>query len=498
MAEKRNITKEDVLLKTRLLAEGVRYEVKGPSQWGAGSFDPLSAFPAIVLDGCDVVVLPFGQNPRSRLEAVIEGNSVTISDMGEVVGTGTLQVRAAWRDLPMQSWSGTTVNDAISYDGAFVAEVTFSNRCYAYDSGQTCKYCGFGHDFSLAGPLQSASEALASAETMIEPLAVAIENGWRGALLFVGGATPPDRRGQWTTDVFEGIMTRIHERIGADLLSEIQIASDVYPPDDLGDLYKWKSFGMNSCQFDSEVMDPTYFRAICPAKGEKQRWHEAQEAAAEVFGRGRGSSSLVVAGIEPMAQLLEGVEERLSKGVYMQPLQFQPYPNSPMEGMRPPSAEWYMEANEKIAELYFKYGDTFDIPLTEDDRWGYTRRGNSYATGSDDEKSRRLQEMGKLGPGLPKQDGIEMAGEIITPQQVRRDIMAFSTNTPLGELLADPRAKAVLEGLKVENGQPNPGWTDDSQLQQAMGFSLRQIASYAPGQMTEEALQEADEELGKL
>ena len=407
MTERRNISKEDVLLKTRLMSEGVRLDIKGPLQWGAGTLDVVSSFPGIVLGGCDVVVTAFGENPRSRMEVVIEGQNVTISDMGEVVGTGTLAKRAPWRDKLMPD--GRTVNSAISYDGGFIAEVGVSSRCYAYDSGQTCKFCGFAVLFAQSGPLQSFSVALASALSGIEPIAVAIENGWRGAILFVGGATPPDRRGQWTTDLFEGIMTRLNERIGADVLSELQIASDVYPPDDLGDLYKWKSFGMNSCQFDSEVVDPAYFRAICPAKGEKQIWHEAQEAAAEVFGRGRGSSSLIVSGLEPMSLLLEGIEERLSKGIYMQPSMFQPYPNSPMEGMRPPSAEWHIEANEKIVDLYFKYGDTFDVPLTEDDRWGYTRRGNSYLTACDDEKSRRLQEMGKLSPGLPKQDGIEPA-----------------------------------------------------------------------------------------
>ena len=49
-------------------------------------------------------------------------------------------------------------------------------------------------------------------------------------------------------------------------------------------------------------------------------WQEAQEAAAEVFGRGRGSVANVVTGIEPMAGLLEGIEERTAKGVYILPL----------------------------------------------------------------------------------------------------------------------------------------------------------------------------------
>ncbi len=79
-----------------------------------------------------------------------------------------------------------------------------------------------------------------------------------------------------------------------------------------------------------------------------------------------------------------------------------------MMGMMAPSAEWVVEANEKIVDIYLKYADTFDVDLTEDDRWGYTRRGHSY-TECFDELSRRLQEMGKLGPGLPRQDGIEVA-----------------------------------------------------------------------------------------
>jgi len=397
----RSITKEDVLLKTRLLAEGARLEVRGPLLW-----EPTdqTKTPIIVLDGCGVVV-GMRPDPRSRLEVIIDGSDVTILEMGEILGTGTLQKRATWRDKLMSN--GRAVNSAISYDSAFVATILVSNRCAAYDSGKVCRYCGFGHMFAQSGPVWSFNETLAAAERQIGALSVAIQSGWRGAVLFVGGATPPDRRGQWTTDVFEALMTRLHKALDDDILSQLQIASDVYPPDDLGELHKWKSFGMNAVQMDSQVMDPAYFKAICPGRGEQRRWREAQEAAAQVFGRGRGSSSLIVEGIEPMAGMLEGIEERIAKGVYIQPVMFGAHPNSHMAGMRPPSAEWFLEANEKIVDIYLRYAESFDVDLTEDDRWGYTRRGQSYyPSPSDDEKSRRLQEMGKLPPGLPKQDGL--------------------------------------------------------------------------------------------
>jgi len=405
MTEKRNITKEDVLLKARLLSEGVRLEAKETLQWGKATQDEVSGVPTIVFDDCDVVS-KIRVNPRSCLEVLFEGNDVTILDMGEVLGTATLRERAPWRDIAMSD--GATVNNAIAYDGGFVAMIVVANRCHTYDSGKGCKFCGFAHTFAQTGPVLSAEDTIRIGRRQIDALAIAIQNGWRGTVLLVGGATAPERRGKWTTDLFEAHMEYLHKSVDNDVLSQLQIASDVYPPDDLEDLYKWKRFGINSCQFDSQVMDPAYFRAICPGRGDQKRWHEVQEAAAEVFGRGRGSSSLLVTGIEPMARMMEGIEERVSKGVYIQPTTFAPFPNSPMAGMNPPSAEWYVEAAERIVDIYFRYADTFDVDLTEDDRWGYTRRGNSYESIADDEKSRRLQEMGKLPPGLPKQDGIEM------------------------------------------------------------------------------------------
>ena len=69
--------------------------------------------------------------------------------------------------------------------------------------------------------------------------------------------------------------------------------------------------------------------------------------------------------------------------------------------------------------------------------------------------------------------------------------MALSINSTLKDLLADEKAKAILDKGK-------PGWTDDPQLQQAMGMSLKELAGYSQGQMTEEMLKEMDEELGKL
>ncbi len=125
-----------------------------------------------------------------------------------------------------------------------------------------------------------------------------------------------------------------------------------------------------------------------------------------MFGRGRGAVTNLVTGIEPMAGMLEGIEERTSKGVYSHPLMFCPAPGSAMEGMRPASLDWYREAFEKIADIYRRYADTMDVDLTEDDRWGYTRRGQTtFFTPFKNEWIRRLQEMGDILGERPHSSG---------------------------------------------------------------------------------------------
>lgn len=392
MTEKRNIAKEDIFLEARLRAEGVRFEVKKEPPAG-------SAYRPVVLDGCDVVV-GLWRNPASYLEVAVDGDDVTISDRGEVLGTGTLEPRGSWRESLLSD--GTPVDRAIAATPT-TSSILWGYRCSVFDSGKGCGYCGIYARPSTSPAL--ASDARKITQRCVEATAVAIQNGWRGSVIFTGGTPPPSRRGQMTDNI-ERVMTQFRESVDEDILSQLHIGPEAFPPDDLSEMVKWRDFGLNSTAFDLQVMDPAYFKAICPGRGEQSRWKEAQDAAAEIFGRGRGATTGIVMGIEPMGGLLEGIEERVSNGVWPQVYTFMPAPGSPMAGMRPPSAQWFVEASEKIVDIYLKYADTFEVDLTEDTRFGYTRRGTSfYISIVDDEMARRLQEMGKLGPGLPKQDG---------------------------------------------------------------------------------------------
>jgi hypothetical protein len=59
--------------------------------------------------------------------------------------------------------------------------------------------------------------------------------------------------------------------------------------------------------------------------------------------------------MEPMSLLIEGFEERLSKGVLPTPFVFFSPPGSAYEGFRPPTADTIVEASEKMAEILTNY-----------------------------------------------------------------------------------------------------------------------------------------------
>jgi hypothetical protein len=60
-------------------------------------------------------------------------------------------------------------------------------------------------------------------------------------------------------------------------------------------------------------------------------------------------------GIEPMSCLVKGFDERMSKGILPFPLVFHPEPLSAYEGFRNPTAEWIIEATNKMADSFMNH-----------------------------------------------------------------------------------------------------------------------------------------------
>ena len=69
--------------------------------------------------------------------------------------------------------------------------------------------------------------------------------------------------------------------------------------------------------------------------------------------------------------------------------------------------------------------------------------------------------------------------------------MAVTINSTLKDLMADPKAKAVLD-------KHFPGFSSNPQLQMAMGMTLKQIQPFSRGVITDEKLKAVEEDLKKI
>jgi hypothetical protein len=73
----------------------------------------------------------------------------------------------------------------------------------------------------------------------------------------------------------------------------------------------------------------------------------------------------------------------------------------------------------------------------------------------------------------------------------RRESMAVTINSSLKDLLADPKAKVILE-------KHFPGFSGNPQLQMAMGMTLKQIQPFSQGAITDEKLKLVEQDLKKI
>ncbi len=387
MESMERITSEDIFVKARVLSEGVR--VKGlavpsfkemadgghismPDKLDLNNLEEVLKYyvqatsneaninntrfgQTIRLDGCgvQVAVIP---NPYSRLELEAKDNRVTLTDGGEVLAAGEVSPRPAWQEARLSN--GMPVMSALPQSTEGILNLVFSLSCMNYNTGRGCRYCNlFANPVSRKIVMLPLETLKGWARYQAEAVKIATDSGWRGTLAVSGGALPPAHRREYLQRL-EVIMDAVRGTLGEAVFGELRIIYNHYPPEDFSDMRVWKELGINSTIIDLEVMDDAYFAAICPGKNAYRPlpyWKAAQEASVEVFGPYLNTMGCIVMGVEPMSTLLEGIDERLSKGVMSLPLVFGPAPGSAYWGFRPPTADWFMEATERMADSIMEH-----------------------------------------------------------------------------------------------------------------------------------------------
>jgi hypothetical protein len=146
-------------------------------------------------------------------------------------------------------------------------------------------------------------------------------------------------------------------------LRDVKASACIGAPLDLDVIDKYREAGFNTISTNLEIWDANMFRTICPGKdqicGGRENWLRVLDREVEVFGKGR-VRSYFVAGIEPKATLLEGLQYLIERGVVAIPLQWNPNPGSALEGHRAPASEWYHDLFLRTYALLRKNGLTHE------------------------------------------------------------------------------------------------------------------------------------------
>jgi len=385
MMESGGATKEDIYLKARMISEGLRVqmpdvpreptilekeEVDIPDRLDLDDIDGILDLmtrsfmhresnrflgQTLILDGSGLLA-PVYPNKHSRLELITDGDRATVSDGGEVIATGRFPPRKRW--LKEKISNGMPVTTVLPGMSAAIINVLINLSCMNYNANRGCRFCSLFANPVSKKIVKLPKETLRKyASYQAEAVRIATDNGWRGNLAVSGGAFPPAQRGEYL-ERLELVLSTIREALGDETFGKLRKVYNHYPPEDFCDMHTWKEIGIDATSFDHEVMDEAYFAAICPGKHAYKPlpyWKKAQEASVEIFGPLLGTTGCIVVGIEPMSTLLKGFEDRVSKGVMPLPLVFFSAPGSAYWGFRAPTAEWIVEASEKMVDIVLKH-----------------------------------------------------------------------------------------------------------------------------------------------
>jgi hypothetical protein len=186
-------------------------------------------------------------------------------------------------------------------------------------------------------------------DAMIAAVRVALRDPLQAAHhLLISGGTPSRRDIGYLRDVYERILTEF-PGVSTDIM--------MVPVEGLFDLHQLDKLGLNEISINIEIFN----RAIA-ADMMRQKYRQGLdyylgflEEAAEVMG-GRRVRSMLMVGLEPMSDTLDGVRAIVRRGCVPVLSPFRPDPVTPLRSMRPLDANKLGQTYLRAAEIALEGG----------------------------------------------------------------------------------------------------------------------------------------------
>lgn len=302
------------------------------------------------------VVLPEGtvvgvrEDPNSPYMLKAEDGHLAVLKNGKFIMEASHILRPDY--YTKETSNGIDMGRVLAHRGKDCLVYNFSTYCHYGSTGDQCHYCSavYTHEHYRNTRIKPTK----SYDELKETIATAAKEPNFTHFLFTGGYHPKE------IDLQIRGMKAVKDALGIDYVPGFYNCTAPMNREDVERLYKEagsRPEGGGTC-YNLELWHPDYFRAICPGKDKVQgrdNWIRALKWAVEIFGKGK-VSTYFVPGMEPMEYTLEGMEYCTSIGVQPMGVTWAVSKGSRFSRHRTPVLEWWLELNDKCADLWFKYG----------------------------------------------------------------------------------------------------------------------------------------------
>lgn len=223
------------------------------------------------------------------------------------------------------------------------------NRCQFWGTKSQCKFCSMNTTHKLYDNV----EIQKVKEDVAEIAEEAFDCGQARVATFTGGSYwNHNKEMRFYIDMFE----EIGDRFGRDKLRDFILIT--MPPLDFDLIDELYETGVEFVTFNMEAYSKQAFETMVPGKAKygRERFLDALEYAADVFGGGKAWSNLILTMGESKEDIKRGFEEFCTRGVNPGGHVFHPDLNSQLYHKEPTDADLIRDVYRHGADLLHDYG----------------------------------------------------------------------------------------------------------------------------------------------
>lgn len=244
-----------------------------------------------------------------------------------------------WYDYKLEN--GKYISDYIQKEGRNVLICSVSSTCCYFSKNEQCAFC------ALNGGLVTKEDK--RIDYIIESLKIILarDNSIKSINLTGGNLYTPDKGASQYIRILKAIRS----------ISNIPIAVEISPPEDLKILEQLYNNGATAIEMNVEIWDDKIRKMMMPGKAKINREYyiEAWKKAVAIYGKGNVGSAIII-GLESPESSLEGIKAMIDVNCLPSIIPFKPSKGATLENFKNCSPKEVFNVTKSAAKLMKEKG----------------------------------------------------------------------------------------------------------------------------------------------